>query len=305
MFTLTSLANLSPGVLGELLESAQTIRRHPPAYADACSGRIVALIGYGRSFHLSMPAEVAVTTLGGTIRVYDAQQVGERWMSAPEDLGRILSTTVDGVSVVAPTDWTARLASTTTVPLVSVCAGQHSPMDALAMLYTIRRSRGTLRGQRLAVVGDGASVANGALLAGALAGMTVALAHPRGFAPDPEITTVARDIAARNGGAVLVTEEPAEAVDSADVVVVDAWSAHGGGRDPEQRRGHFERFAVGRALMANAKPGAMVLHQGPIAVPQEIEQELADEHMEAHIDWATNRVHMSKALFLHALGRKA
>ncbi len=305
MFTLTSLADLSPGVLDELLESAQTVRRHPPAYSNACSGRIVAFIGYGKSFHLSMPAEVAVTALGGTIKLYDGGQVGERWMSAPEDLGRILSTTVHCISVVAPVDWVGRMVSTATVPLVSICSGHHSPMDALAMLYTIRRSRGTLRGQRLAVVGDGASVASGALLAGALAGMTVALAHPRGFAPDPDTTTMARDIAARNGGAVLITEEPAEAVDGADVVVIDPWSAKGGGRDPEQRRSHFERFQVNRALMANARPGAMILHQGPIATPHEIEEDLAVEHMAAHVDWAANRVHMSKALFLHAIGRKA
>ncbi len=305
MFTLTSLADLSPGVLDELMESTQTVRRHPPAYSDACTGRIVAMIGYGKAFHLSMPAEVGLSALGGTTKMYDGGQVGERWMSAPEDLGRILSTTVDGISVIAPVDWVTRIASTATVPLVSLCSGHHSPMDALAMLYTIRRLRGTLRGQRLAVVGDGACVASGALLVGALAGMTVALAHPRGFAPDPDTTTMARDIAARNGGAVLITEEPAEAVANADVVVVDPWSAKGGGRDPEQRRGHFERFQVNRELMANAKPGAMVLHQGPIATPREIDAELAVEHMAAHVDWAANRVHMSKALFLHAIGRKA
>jgi ornithine carbamoyltransferase len=237
--------------------------------------------------------------------MFDSGQVGERWMSAPEDLGRILSTTVDGISVIAPLDWVTRIASTATVPVISICSGHHSPMDALAMLYTIRRSRGTLRGQRLAVVGDGASVASGALLAGALAGMTVALAHPRGFAPNSDITTLARDIAARNGGAVLVTEEPAEAVEGADVVVVDPWSAKGGGRYPDHRCGHFDAFQVNRALMAMAKPGAMILHQGPIAMPLEIEEELAHQHMPAHLDWAANRVHMSKALFLHAIGRKA
>ena len=305
MFSLISVADLSRGMLDELLETAQTVRRHPPSYTTACSGRTVALISRTEAFHLSMPAEVALTALGAQAKPYDTCQIGERWISAPQDLGRILSASVDGVGLIGPLDWISELSAATTVPVVSLCSGHHSPMDALAMLYTIRRSRGKLAGQRLAVIGDGAVVANGALLVGALAGMTVALAHPRGFAPDPEVTTMARDIAARNGGAVLITEQPSQAVEGADVVVVDPWSAKGGGRDPDQRKAHFEEYQVNEEMLASAKPGVMVLHQGPIGLPHEMDASLAAEHMSANVEWAANRVHMSKALFLHAIGRKA
>lgn len=305
MFHLTTLATLPPGVFYELLATAQDVRRYPPAYRNACIGRSLALFSYGTAFHLRLPMEVAFKALGGRLQSFGRGDVGERWSASSSDLAAMLAASVDGIALIAPTEVVQAFAEVSTVPVLALCAGQHSPIDAIAMLYTVQRSRGKLAGQRIAVIGDGSSVANGTLLAGAIAGMTVAIAHPRGFAPDSEVTTIARHLAAQTGGAVLVTEDPAEAITDADVVVVEPWSSRGGGRDPEGRIPHFSGFSVTSEMMERARPGAMVLHQGPVRCPDEMSVELADAHRDCSRDWATNRVHMCKAVLLHALGRQA
>ena len=86
----------------------------------------------------------------------------------------------------------------------------------LADLLTIAQHRGgvdALPGKTIAYLGDSANnMANSYLLSGATAGMNVRIAGPFGYLPDPAIVADAERIAAENGGSILVTTDPREAV---------------------------------------------------------------------------------------------
>ena len=59
------------------------------------------------------------------------------------------------------------------------------------------------------------------MLTGAQLGANVTVATPRGYSPDIEIVTLARDIAAANGCEVRLLQDPQLAVENADAIYTD------------------------------------------------------------------------------------
>ena len=159
---------------------------------------------------------------------------------------------------------------------------------------TIRERRGTLAGLRLCYVGDGNNMCNSLIVGGLLAGMQVSVACPAGYGPAADVLA----FAAGYGDAFAFGRDPAAAAAGADVVVTDAWvSMNKGAADQaEARRRALRPYQVNEALLANAKPGAMVLH----CLPAHHNQEITDAVFEAHADEifteAENRLHVQKAI---------
>ena len=92
---------------------------------------------------------------------------------------------------------------------------------------TIREKKGTLKGLRLAYVGDGNNVANSLLLGAARVGMNIAIASPKGFEPREDIIKTATEIAKQSDSSVLVTNDPLVSVQDVDVVYTDVCASMG------------------------------------------------------------------------------
>ena len=115
--------------------------------------------------------------------------------------------------------------------MVNALTDEFHPCQILADFQTIAEHRGgvdNLKNQTIAYLGDAANnMANSYLLGGAVAGMNVRVAGPYGYLPDPQIVADAEAIAAENGGSILVTTDPKEAVAGADCVFTDTWVSMG------------------------------------------------------------------------------
>ena len=139
------------------------------------------------------------------------------------------------------------LASASSVPVVNALTDAWHPCQVLADLQTVRERRGRTEGQVLAYLGDGANnMAHSLLVGGAMAGMHVRVGAPEGYLPDPAVVERAR----AHGTDVLVTTDPAEAADGADVLTTDVWVSMGQS-DEQQRAG---RSGAVRARRGGARP---------------------------------------------------
>ena len=298
-----SIDDLSPKELGELLDLAADVKDRPGEYAGRLEGRSIALIFEKPSTRTRVSFEVGVSQLGGHAVVLLSAELQLGRGETIEDTGRVLSRYVD--AIVLRTFEQERLevlAAASEVPLVNALSDFEHPCQALADLLTLRERLGALEGQTLTYLGDGNNVAHSLLLAGSKAGMRVRVATPAGFEPIPQVVQRATEIAAETGGAIEVTNDPAEAAKGADVLYTDVWASMGREAEADERLLMFAAFQVTQALVDAAADDVVVLHCLPAHRGQEIAAEVLDGPHSAVWDQAENRLHTQKALLLRLLG---
>ncbi|RWZ46457.1 ornithine carbamoyltransferase [Labedella phragmitis] len=194
------------------------------------------------------------------------------------------------------------MAARTTVPVVNALSDDFHPCQLLADLLTIREHRGSLPGQTLTFIGDGASnMAQSYLLAGATAGMHVRVASPEGYAPNQQVVEDAVRRARETGGTVTLYTDPNEAVTGSDVVVTDTWVSMGKEEEKARRLTSLAAYRVDADLMALAKPDAVFMHCLPADRGFEVTEDVIDGPQSIIWDEAENRLHAQKALLVWLL----
>ena len=200
------------------------------------------------------------------------------------------------------------MASVATVPVVNALTDEFHPCQVLADFLTLAQFKGgvdALEGMSIAYLGDAANnMANSYLLAGAVAGMHVAVAGPNGYLPDEAIVQDAEAIAATTGGSILVTTNPLEAVDGADCVFTDTLVSMGEESQYAVRSKPFWPYQVNEKLMGYAKPDALFQHCLPAYRGKEVTAEVIDGPQSVVWDEAENRLHAQKALLTWLIGKQ-
>lgn len=200
------------------------------------------------------------------------------------------------------------MASVATVPVVNALTDEFHPCQVLADFLTLAQFKGgvdALEGMSIAYLGDAANnMANSYLLAGAVAGMHVAMAGPNGYLPDEAIVQDAEAIAATTGGSILVTTSPREAVAGADCVFTDTWVSMGEESQYAVRSKPFWPYQVNEELMGYAKPDALFQHCLPAYRGKEVTAEVIDGPQSVVWDEAENRLHAQKALLTWLIGKQ-
>ncbi len=298
--------DLSPAEQAEVLDLADTLKADPFGSRILEGPRAIAVIFEKNSTRTRFSFEVGIAQLGGHAVVVDgrAMQLGRE--ETIEDTARVLSRYVDGV--VWRTFAQERMnafADAATVPVVNALTDEFHPCQILADLQTIRERKGTLAGQTLTYLGDGANnMAHSLLLGGVTAGLHVRIAAPDGFQPLPWVQDLVLARAAETGGSVGVFTDPVAAVDGADVVTTDSWTSMGQENDGKDRVGPFRPFQVNADLLAKTgKDDTIVLHDLPAHRGAEITDEVIDGRASAVWDEAENRLHAQKALLVWLLSR--
>jgi ornithine carbamoyltransferase len=266
----------------------------------------IAVVFEKQSLRTRVSFEIGIAELGGHAAVIDARSTHFGRGEALPDAARVLGRYVAAIVMrTGPDERLAELASADAVPVINALTDGFHPCQILADLLTIREHLGRTAGQTLAYVGDAANnMANSYLLGGAMAGLHVRVAGPPGHQPDPAIVTAAARIAAGTGGSVTSLTDPVTAVTGADVVATDTWTSMGQEDDGLDRHTPFRPYQVNAALMAQAKPHAIVLHCLPAHRGEEITDEVMDSPRSAVFDQAENRLHAQKALLTWIVGQR-
>ena len=295
--------DLTPAELRTLLDLAGQVKAAPRDYADRLAGRSIAVLFEKPSFRTRVTFELAIKQLGGDSVFLDHRdgRIGER--EPARDVARNLDRWVDAVVARTYSQSTLEeLARWSSVPLINALSDRYHPCQALADFQTLGEQFGELEGLKLAFVGDGNNVAHSLMLDASRLGVSVSVATPPGYEPDPAITTQARQFAVENGSTLEVTNDPAQAVDDASAVYTDIWTSMGWEAETQQRRIAFSKFQVTDELMAKAGPDAVFMHCLPASRGEEVTDSVIESSRSVVFDQAENRLHAHKALLLMMVG---
>jgi len=286
----------------ELLQLSADIKARPDRYRGALTGRVLALIFEKPSLRTRVTFEVGIQSMGGSSVFLDHTQsrLGER-ESIP-DVARSLERWVHGI-VARVFEQTAleALAAQSKIPVINALSDKYHPCQALADFFTIEEKFGSLRGLKLAYVGDGNNVCHSLLLAGARLGAHLRVATPAGYDPAPEIVAEARRTARETKGKIELLRDPAEAVTGAQAVYTDTWTSMGFEQEAREREAAFAGFQVNDAMMDLLAPEGVFMHCLPAHRGSEVTDEVLDGERCIAFDQAENRLHVQKAILLTLL----
>lgn len=261
------------------------------------ANKAVATIYEKPSLRTRMSFELAIRELGGHAMKIDDAEIGFGKREAISDIAKVMSRYVD--AIVLRTFAQSRLeelAAAATVPVVNALSDHEHPCQALADLQTVRENHGKLAGRTLAWIGDGNNVAHSLLLAGAMSGMHVRVAHPPGHAPEQAVVDRAVTYGAETGGSVTILTDAETAAEGADVISTDVWTSMGQEDEADTRRRTFGPYRVTPELMAAADPQAIFLHCLPAHRSEEVDGAVIDGPQSRVFDQAENRLHVQKAV---------
>ena len=176
-----------------------------------------------------------------------------------------------------------------------------TPCQALADYLTLQEAFGDIGGLTLAYVGDGNNVAHSLMLCGALLGVNVRVGCPEGFAPEPAVLELARQLAP-GGCRIEVVHEPLAAVRGAHALYTDVWASMGQEAEQKRREEAFRGWCLDEALVSEADSRAIVLHCLPAHRGEEISAGVIEGGASRVFDQAENRLHAQQALLGTLLG---
>ena len=144
-------------------------------------------------------------------------------------------------------------------------------------------------------IGDGNNVANSLILCGALLGIEVRIACPKGYEPNPLVVSKARKIY-KNQNLLKITNDLYSAVLGANVLYTDVWSSMGEENQKEEKDKDFSGFTIDTNLVDKADKDAIILHCLPAYRSKEITEEVIESSKSRIFTQAENRLHVQQAL---------
>ena len=258
--------------------------------------KVLGLIFDKSSTRTRVSFQVAMSRLGGT--TIDLNPITSQINRGEpiKDTARVLSRYCDGLAIRTFNQSTIEeYAKWSTKPIINALSDLEHPCQALADFLTIKEEFLDFKNVVLTFIGDGNNVANSLIFCGALLGVEVRVASPKGFEPNESVINKAREIYKKNN-LLKITNDPYEAVAGANVLYTDVWSSMGEESQKEDKDKHFKGFTINSNLVSLANKDAIILHCLPAYRSKEITDEVIDSKNSRIFDQAENRMHVQQAL---------
>ena len=291
----------SPAQLRDFFQLATDIKAHPDRYRSALAGQMFVMIFEKPSLRTRVTFETGIATMGGTSTFLDHTQAKLSEREPVRDIAKNLERWVQGiVARVFAQETLDELAANANVPVINALSDKFHPCQALADFFTLEERFGSLRGLKLAYVGDGNNMCHSLMNIGARAGAHVRVATPAGYEPDPAVVAESKRVAKETRGKIEILRAPEDAVAGAQAVYTDVWASMGQEAEAAEREKVFAPYQVGETLFAQAAPDAVFMHCLPAHRGLEVSAGVIDSPRSIIYDQAENRLHVQKAV-LHTL----
>ena len=290
------LADFSAEELEHMLERALWIKARQKAGNpyEPFHGKVLAMIFEKASTRTRVSFETGFYQMGGNVVNLTSQgsQLGRS--ESIEDTARVISRMVDLVMIrTFGQDRLVAFAQNSQVPVINGLTNEYHPVQIMTDILTFMEHKGSIRGKRVAWIGDANNMSYSWLEAAKILGFEMTLAIPEGYPIDTSLIPA--------GNYYTVTRDPNEAAKGADLVTTDVWTSMGFEKENEKRRHDFASFQVNDAVMAAADPQALFMHCLPAHRGEEVAASVIDGPQSVVWDEAENRLHAQKGIMEYCL----
>ena len=258
--------------------------------------KVLGLIFDKSSTRTRVSFQVAMSRLGGTTIDLNpsTSQIGRG--EPIKDTARVLSRYCDviGIRTFSHSDL-EEYAKWSSTPVINALTDLEHPCQALADFLTIRENFVDFKNVVLTFIGDGNNVAHSLILCGALLGVEVRIACPKGYEPNDLVINRAKKLY-KNKNLLKITNDPITAVRGANVLYTDVWSSMGEENQKDQKDKEFNGFTIDTDLLDNAAKDAIVLHCLPAYRNKEITDAVIESKNSRIFEQTENRLHAQQAL---------
>ncbi len=258
--------------------------------------KVLGLIFDKSSTRTRVSFQVAMSRLGGTTIDLNpnTSQIGRGELI--KDTARVLSRYCDVLAIrTFNHSDLEEYAKWSSKPVINALTDLEHPCQALADFMTIKEEFIDFKNVILTFVGDGNNVANSLILCGALLGIEIRIACPKGYEPPSFIVEKAKEIYGERS-LLTISNEPLTAVKGANIVYTDVWSSMGEETKKEKKDNDFDGFTINDALLDKADKDAIVLHCLPAYRGKEISDKVIESNKSRIFQQAENRMHVQQAL---------
>lgn len=241
--------------------------------------------------------EVGIYELGGIGLYFNQNDLQLKKSESVSDTAKVLSRYLDGIMIrTFDHQDVIDLATYGSIPVINGLTDLHHPCQVLTDLFTVLEKKRTLRGLKLAYIGDGNNMAHSLLHGCSKVGMDISIASPSGYKPLDFVVRESMENAKYMGSKIEILEDPIEAVKNADVIYTDVWASMGQEKEAEERKKKFMKYQVNPELVKHAKEDYLFMHCLPAHRGDEVVDEVADSSNSVIFDEAENRLHVQKAI---------
>lgn len=260
-------------------------------------GMTLGMIFQKASTRTRVSFETGMYQLGGHALFLSSKELQIGRGEPVQDTARVLSRYLNGIMIrTFEQSEVENLAEYGSIPIINGLTDFCHPCQVLADLQTIREYKNKLDGLKFCYIGDGNNMANSLTVGCLKVGMSVSLACPEGYHPDPQVLEFAK--AYDN---FKLVADPKEAAADADVLYTDVWASMGQEDEAEKRKLAFKGYQINDDVMRVAKSDAMVLHCLPAHREEEITAKVFEQHAADIFDEAENRLHAQKAVMVRLM----
>ena len=179
-----------------------------------------------------------------------------------------------------------------TIPLINGLTDSSHPCQLLSDVMTFEEKKGSIKGAKVAWVGDGNNVTNSAIEAAVQFDFAINICVPQDYLPSKKVL----DWAQSQNGKVEIFHDVKDGVKGVDCIMSDKWISMGDDGDVKKKKKDLKSFQVNDELLSIANKDAVYLHVLPAAREEEVTSSVMDGPQSLVWLQAENRLHGQKAI---------
>jgi len=284
-------------VLQNIIDRAISLKKEHKAghLNNSLNNKTLAMIFDKSSTRTRVSFEAGMTQLGGQSLFLSEKDIQLGRGEPITDSAIVISSMVDAVMLrLSSHEDIIEFSKHSTKPVINALSDESHPCQILADLMTYQEQRGSIKGKKIAWIGDGCNVCQTYMQAANIFDFSLSIATPEGYEPSQSYVD-------KYQNNVEYFNKPLDACIDADIIVTDVWTSMGQESEQKERELAFKGFQVDEEMMSKAKNDVIFMHCLPAYRGKEVSADVIDGKQSVVWDEAENRLHVQKALLLYLI----